>query len=231
MEMLVKLFLITHIAAGTTALLVGLIPMLAKKGGRLHNRAGRIYVYCMIIVAASAVLLCVSQPFKLFRLFLAGIAVFSFYLSFTGWRATKQKKTSPTLGDQLLTYVTLVVSVGMIGFGGWLISQSSSFLSILFTFFGILTLIFATQDFRRIGKKPAPQHWFFQHITRMGGSYISAFTAFIVVNTGRIVANGAPEWIGLAGWIAPSVIGGMLISRTVRYYKQKFSGSKQVVIN
>lgn len=231
MATLVTLFLIIHIAAGTTALLVGLIPMMAKKGGRLHNRAGLIYVYCMIVVAASAILMCISQPFKLFRLFLAGIAVFSFYLSFTGWRATKQKKTGPALGDQLLTYVTLVVSLGMIGFGGWLISQASSFMSILFTFFGILTLVFATQDFRRIGKLPEPQHWFFQHFTRMGGSYISAFTAFVVVNTGRVVANGAPEWIGLVGWIAPSVIGGMLIGRTVRYYKMKFSGSKKLAVN
>lgn len=230
METLVKLSLITHIATGTIALVTGLIPMLAKKGSRLHNRAGLLYVYCMIAVAASAVFLCVFQPFKLFRLFLAGIAVFSFYLSFTGWRATKQKKTGPAFGDRVLTFVTLAVSIGMIGFGGWLLSQSFSVVSVLFTFFGVLTMTFAVQDVRLIGKTPEAQHWFFQHFTRMGGSYISAFTAFVVVNIGRIAGDHVPAWLGLAGWIAPSLIGGMLIGRTVRYYKIKFSNPKKVAV-
>lgn len=78
MKTLILTLLITHIAAGFTALLVGLIPMFFEKGNRLHKRAGLIYVYCMIVVAATAMLLCVLQPFKMMRLFLAGIAVFSF---------------------------------------------------------------------------------------------------------------------------------------------------------
>lgn len=229
MKSLVNLFLITHIVTGTIALLVGLIPMFSKKGSRLHNRAGLIYVYCMIAVAASAILLCILQPFKIFRLFLAGIAVFSFYLSFTGWRATKQKKSGPVLGDRLLTYTTLAVSVGMIGFGGWIITQGGEFISILFTFFGILTLVFASQDYRQFGKPVEKNHWFFQHFTRMGGSYISAFTAFTVVNIGRLTPDNTPEWLGLAGWIGPSLIGGMLIGRTVRYYKLKFGATQRTV--
>lgn len=98
MKTVILSLLILHIATGITALLVGLIPMIAKKGGRLHNRVGLIYVYCMIAVAVSALLLCVLQPFKMMRLFLTGIAVFSFYLSMTGWRATKQKKYRANTG-------------------------------------------------------------------------------------------------------------------------------------
>jgi uncharacterized membrane protein len=64
--------------------------MFSKKGGKLHNRSGLLYVYCMITVAVTALLLCGLQPFKMMRLFLTGIAVFSFYLCFTGWRATSQ---------------------------------------------------------------------------------------------------------------------------------------------
>lgn len=229
MTTLVNLFLLIHIATGTSALLSGLVSMLTKKGRQLHNRAGLIYVYCMIIVAASAIVLCVIQPFKLFRFFLAGIALFSFYLSVTGWRATKQKKSGPALGDKLLTYFTMAVSISMIGFGGWLISQGGAFLSILFTFFGLLTFTFAAQDYRRFGKRIEKNHWFFQHFTRMGGSYISAFTAFVVVNIGRF-ATDAPEWLVLTGWIAPSLIGGLFIGRTVGYYKAKFDTSKKLAV-
>ena len=107
MKTIIISLLIIHIATGCTALLVGLIPMFSKKGSRLHNRAGLIYVYCMIVVAVSALLLCVLQPLKMMRIFLTGIAIFSFYLSMTGWRATKQKKSGPTQADKILTYITL----------------------------------------------------------------------------------------------------------------------------
>ncbi|QHV98710.1 DUF2306 domain-containing protein [Spirosoma endbachense] len=230
MKTLIISLLIIHIATGFTALLVGLIPMFSKKGSLLHNRAGLVYVYCMITVAITALLLCGLQPFRMMRLFLTGIAIFSFYLSMTGWRATKQKKTGPTNGDRVLTYVTLAVSVLMVGFGMYLtIQNGTSFFPILFTFFGGLTGVFAMQDVRRFGVESTEKmHWFFQHFTRMGGSYIATFTAALVTNIGRIVPAEAPDWIATAGWIAPSLLGGMLIGRTVRYYKAKFAETESV---
>ena len=225
MKTLILSLLITHITAGFTALVVGLIPMFFEKGSRLHKRAGLIYVYCMIIVAATALLLCTLQPFKMMRLFLAGIAVFSFYLCITGWRATKQKKTSPTTADKALTFATLFVSLAMIGFGVYLLSiNGASFLPIVFTFFGVLTLVFAGRDVQFMTKPTEKMHWFFQHFTRMGGSYIATFTAALVTNIGRILPATAPEWTYTMSWILPSIIGGMLIGRTVRYYRQKFGG-------
>ena len=220
-----------HVVAGTSALLAGLIPMFSPKGNRLHNRTGRLYVWCMIIVAGTALLMCGLQPFKMLRLFLTGIAVLSFYLCVTGWRATKQKKSGPALTDKLLTYITLVVSVAMMGFGACLMAlNGATFFPILFTFFGGLTFSFARQDYRQFNRPTEKMHWFFQHFTRMGGSYIATFTAFLVNNMIRIVPADAPEWIGLAGWIAPSLIGGMLIGRTVAYYKQRASVSKATLI-
>lgn len=227
MKTLIIALLIIHIITGVTALLVGLIPMFSKKGSRLHNRAGLVYVYCMITVAISALLLCGLQPFKMMRLFLTGIAVFSFYLSVTGWRATKQKKTGPTASDRMLTHFTLLVSVVMIGFGIYLMSQPGNvFFPTLFTFFGVLTGVFAGRDYRLIGQPAEKMHWFFQHVTRMGGSYIATFTAALVTNTERILPANAPDWAATIGWIAPSLIGGLLIGRTVRYYKRKFDESK-----
>lgn len=223
MKTLITVLLISHVAAGTIALLIGLVPMISKKGGPLHNRTGRVYVWCMTYVAATAALLFVLKPFSIFRLFLAGIAVFSFYLSTTGWRAVKQKKTGFTPVDHWLTYITLVVSLGMIGYGLFLITRSASFMSILFTFFGILTLVFASRDFFLFRRPLEKMHWFFQHFTRMGSSYVAAFTAFIV-NNGRMLPAGTPEWVSLASWIVPPIIGGMLIGRTVAFYKKKFAG-------
>ncbi|WP_080054024.1 DUF2306 domain-containing protein [Spirosoma aerolatum] len=231
MKTLISSLLILHVATGSIALLVGLIPMIAKKGGRLHNRAGLVYVYCMITVAITALLLCGLQPFKMMRLFLTGIAVFSFYLSMTGWRATKQKKAGLSSFDKGLTWATLVVSLAMIGFGGYLLlTRGASFFPILFSFFGTLTLVFAGRDIQFMTKPVEKMHWFFQHFTRMGGSYIATFTAALVTNLPRLLPSSAPEWMYTAGWIVPSLVGGMLIGRTVAYYKKKFNAPKVTVV-
>ena len=63
--------------------------------------------------------------------------------------------------------------------------------------------------------------WLLRHLTRMGGSYISATTAFVVVNLGRWLPAGAPSWAGLVGWIAPTIVGSLLIGWAVRGYKAK----------
>lgn len=230
MKTLILSLLILHIATGFTALMVGLIPMFSKKGSRLHNRAGLIYVYCMITVAVTALLLCVLQPFKMMRLFLTGIAIFSFYLSMTGWRATKQKKNGPATFDKGLTFITLAVSLLMIGFGVYLmVLNGASFFPILFSFFGVLTLVFAGRDIQLMAQPAEEMHWYFQHFTRMGGSYIATFTAALVTNLGRMLPENAPEWVATAVWIAPSMVGGFLIARTVRYYKAKFDKSSPIL--
>lgn len=224
MKTLITSLLITHIATGCIALVVGLIPMFVQKGNQMHKRAGLIFVYCMITVAVTALLLCVLQPFKLMRLFLTGIAVFSFYLTITGWRATKQKNGQVTTFDRSLSYVTLTVSVAMIGYGVYLlVTNGASFFPIVLAFFGVLTLVFAQKDARQFGRPVEKMHWFFQHLTRMGGAYIATFTAAIVTNIDRIAPAGSLDWIATLLWIAPSLIGGMVIGRTVRHYMIKFA--------
>lgn len=218
-----KILLLIHVLAGFTALIVGLMPMLLQKGTRFHKRAGLVYVYCMFTVAVTALLLCTLQPFKMIRLFLTGIAIFSFYLCVTGWRATKQKTNGPTQADKILTYVVMAVSVGMVGVGGYLLTNKASVLAVLFAIFGFLTFKNAWYDVQSFSKRPEKMHWFYHHITRMGGSYIATFTAFLVNNAHWITPRDAPAWTETFGWITPAVVGGMLVARTVRQYKQKFS--------
>ncbi len=44
----------THIAAGVLALLVGLGPLMSKKGGKLHRRAGAIFAFIGAVVLGTA---------------------------------------------------------------------------------------------------------------------------------------------------------------------------------
>lgn len=48
------------VGAGVTALVLFWVPALTRKGGRLHRRAGRIYLWAMGIVVATAMPLSIA---------------------------------------------------------------------------------------------------------------------------------------------------------------------------
>lgn len=230
MNFLVKITLIVHVAAGFLALLVGLVPMLAKKGTRLHKVTGLIFYWCMAIVCVTAVYLVFFKPSTLFLLF---IAILSFYFCFTGRRMLRLKKSQHafTLTDRVAAYLALGASVAMAGLGVQAVVEffttgSLSVFGLLYFFFaGILfsnarydVMLTRHPEKARDGKK----EWFYGHITRMSGSYIATVTAFATVNT-RYLPNHH-FLVDIAAWTLPGIIGGMLIGCTIRYYKEKTGG-------
>ncbi|HEX8830902.1 MAG TPA: hypothetical protein VF705_07045, partial [Longimicrobium sp.] len=50
-----KPFLFVHLAGGSLALVAGYAALFAPKGGRLHRRAGTLFVYTMIAMGIGAV--------------------------------------------------------------------------------------------------------------------------------------------------------------------------------
>src|SRR2546427_13147193 len=62
--------------------------MLTAKGGRTHRRWGKVYFWAMAAVALTAVVLAVWRPV----VFLALLAVFSFYSAFSGYRSLFRKR-------------------------------------------------------------------------------------------------------------------------------------------
>ncbi len=220
MEIVLKMALYVHIVAGFTALTTGLVPMFAKKGGKAHVFWGNVFYWAMFLVALTA-LMRFKMEFRL--IFLTGIAFFSFYNTFTGARLVRMKKNlQPEFVDWFGAILTVVSAFAMMAFGVLAYQKGVAFYAILFTIFGVFSLLMATEDLRVfLGKKVVnntgavqARYWFQNHISRMGGAYIATVTAFLVVNN--------PPYIpGLVVWIAPGVIGGMIIGRTRRYYMEK----------
>jgi hypothetical protein len=58
------------------------VPLLTAKGGKTHRRRGTIYFWALAVVAITAMVLELWFPI----LFLAFIAVFSFYFASRGYR-------------------------------------------------------------------------------------------------------------------------------------------------
>ena len=82
-----KGLLVVHIACGFGSFLLAPVALATAKGGKQHKRWGMVYLWAMGGVAATALPMALYRPV----LFLAMVAVFSFYAAFSGYRVLKLK--------------------------------------------------------------------------------------------------------------------------------------------
>ena len=201
-----------HIAAGTLALFVAPAAMLTAKGGRAHRRLGKLYFWSMSVTALTAVLLALWRP----TVFLALLAVFSFYMAFAGYRSLFHKR--PDRGDRATPLdwtaatITMAASVGMVVQG---VSASVTVrqpLGLVPIVFGVLGVVLAGKDLLAFSRPPSdPTAWWFNHMSGMLGSYIAAVTAFSVVNFTFLPTA--------VRWLWPTALGVPLIVFWITYYR------------
>jgi len=84
-----KVILISHVAAGMIALIVGLIAMTAKKYSKLHRGSGQIYFWLVSIVCLTGAILPFFNWSKNWWLLL--VSLFSYFFAFKGWKAEKKR--------------------------------------------------------------------------------------------------------------------------------------------
>ncbi|RYD74005.1 MAG: DUF2306 domain-containing protein, partial [Verrucomicrobiaceae bacterium] len=174
MDTLFLAFLWTHIAAGTMALLAGPIAMVARKGGQNHRRGGRLFFWAMMWIAISAVALSLMRS----GTFLLLVGVFSFYLTFTGYRIIYRKTPAQRAGaiDWIAAILALAGSLGLVV---WAQTQAARGIALVSLTFAGIGAIFAITDMARFIRPPSdPNAWWFVHMTRMLASYIATVTAF-----------------------------------------------------
>ncbi len=206
-----------HIAAGSTAFVMAPLALLTAKGGKAHRRWGKIYFWSMAVVASTAMVLAIYRPV----LFLALVAVFSFYAAFSAYRVLflknlprGEKVTWPDWGAAIFTFAASLV-LALLGVVKPVLVQNMSIPSIVF---GIIGMMLAAKSMWQFLHPPKEKmFWWYEHLGNMLGSYIAAWTAFSVVTIGRFVHGG---WVI---WVLPTAIGVPAISLTTAYYKRKFT--------
>lgn len=217
-----KVILIFHILVGTSALGSGLVAIFAAKGHNNHNKSGRIFELSMYAVAVSAILMCLLK----FNPFLLAIGIFALYLTYTGKRALfyfRLRETHQiTLQDKLPPVAGLITSLFMIGFPAWQMLVQENFFVPILAVFGVGLLLSSTGDLASLRKPElftaGNKRWLLKHIATMGGAYISTVTAFLVTSV-----HISQQWLV---WVAPTIIGGILIARTIRNWSGKLKLAK-----
>jgi len=219
MELLDRITLITHIAFGSISLLVFWIPVFTKKGGKLHNQAGKLYMYTMWVVVGSAALL------SIFNFILEDYittAFLGFLTILTGhplWYAVailKYKKKIPEGLVKIRKILLLILVLSGAGLVLWSILLKLQGPSILLLIFGILGLLQLPLLLRSTKKLQEDGNWIAAHINGMITSGIAAYTAFFAFGGGTFFGEIFTGPLIAIPWVLPSIIGTIFISRELR---------------
>ena len=135
-----------HILAGFISLGIAYFLLFIKKGNKRHKKLGMIYVYGMSTIFVTAIPLSLLGEFNPF---LFVIAIFSFYLAFSGYRQGRDRngareKKDKVLGVFITTTSILFYSMAVCLF---LFIDSMWITSIVF---GSIALGLGFNDFRRM---------------------------------------------------------------------------------
>jgi uncharacterized membrane protein len=227
-EILTHYGLIFHVTVGMIGFFVAPAAMLTVKGGLWHRRWGKIYFWAMTAAAISAVLLSTMGMRQ--NLFLTFIGIFSFYLSYSGYRVLYQKRPAQGQGpkpyDWAMAMGTAIAGSALVLLGVTKPSPMWAYISTVAIALGGACVITAAQDIHRFLKPPADKNfWWYSHMAGMLGSYIAATTAFLVNNALRMHFPG-PVWIW---WLLPTAVGVPAIAIWTRSYRKKFNKPAQPV--
>ncbi len=199
-EQILPVLLYTHIAAGGTALLSGMVAIVTPKGDKVHKRSGKVYFYAMLLVALSAFVISVIKS----NAFLLAISIFSFYLTYFGYRALKNRTAKFVWYDWAVIIFSTANALYMVYTR-----------NIVLVAFGLILVMLASRNAQAqlSGEeklKEARKLRLLSHSGNMLGSYIATVTAFTVVNINFV----KPGWIV---WLLPTALG----LPAIMYYNRK----------
>ena len=218
-----QIILYLHAFAGAVALLIAPLAMLASKGSDAHRRWGKVFFYAMTVVVITAIVSCIFRP----NILMALVALFSFHMLASGYRALYLKKLHEGQRMQRWDYIlqgSAAVINGALFLWGLinLTMGRRDSASIIFFVFGTIGLFMVWSNVHRFYKRSVDKReWLYMHMTGFLGGYIATVSAFSAVNLTMI----QPEWLQ---WLWPTIIGSPLIAYWIRYYRKGFAKGKRV---
>jgi len=223
--MWMKVFLGVHVTAGASSFLLAPVALITAKGGKQHKRWGMVYLWSMGMVAATALPMALYRPV----LFLALVAVFSFYAAFSGYRVLKLKELarggSARPIDWIAGGITFVSSACLALFGIFKPAWVQNF-GIVAVVFGCLGMRLAYMQMLSFVRKPKEKmFWWYTHLGNFIGSYIAAWTAFSVVTLEPLFHTAS-----IIVWLWPTAVGVPAIVLTTIYYKRKFASRARAAV-
>lgn len=233
---------VSHIAIGSVALVLFWVPVLARKGGPLHVRVGKIYVMAMYAVAVSAFLASIialidpvgirrpgetfdvadaavlAARYRTFSLFLLMLSVLVYSALRHGLAALAARQNPNAMKHithkaTIASLAVLALAVGVFGL------MEMQLLPIIFAAISLLAAFNMMRDVQKIAH--TRKELVIAHLNGLIGSGIGAYTAFFAFGGARFLGEWLPGQWQVLPWVLPTIIGTAAIYRLSKRYQPK----------
>lgn len=243
MKPLHDVLIVTHIVLGFIGLVAFWVPVVARKGGRLHVRAGRVFLYSAYVVAGSAIALSAMtlvDPFATHPgdrpadpaavpgaarrlrevfVFLGYLGILTLATVHHGVRAIQHGRRRERLATPFHAAVNVAAILAGAAVGALGIARGQ-IVFVALAPIGFLVGIPALRYPRRPAKERMG-HWY-EHLGAMIGGGIAFHTAFAVFGIQRFVDYSLDGVAALFPWVAPAIVGTIGIAIWQRRYRKRF---------
>lgn len=243
MSLIHTTLLYLHIALGAVALLLYWLPVIARKGSKLHINAGKVFYYLMLIVSGSGIVLSLLGLYDPIGIYTAGKQMTAAQIErMLIWRIPLSQFL---LLLSLLTWVTVRHAIGVLHakndrsmlrrwfYQGPVLVLFPTALYVayqgltvgmpLLIIFAVVSLVTASTISLYVYKKEIkPRAWIIEHFSSMVGSGIAVYTAFFAAGGRSMLSQWLPEQWQLVSWLAAPVIGVSAMILLTGYYKRKY---------
>lgn len=222
-----------HVAGGVLGLLVMGVPLLARKGGRLHRGAGKLFAAAMIVagvsgVAMAAAWLAAPRAFtaeaavgalRANAVFLATLGLLMLCAVQQMLRALTRKRQAAPRPSRL----DLLLPAACVGAGAMAVVVGVVAGAPLHLGFGALAIVTAVGDLRFVLRPlRTPRAWWYQHMSGAMVAMISAVTAFLVIGGRRWLAGLLAPELAWTLWVAPTLVLVPVFSAWTARWRQRF---------
>ena len=224
------LLLTPHIIAGVVALASMIVPLVARKGGRLHRRVGWVFVVAMTIVSITAFALAIwrftmadaqhpnAHAIGFFLLYVATLTAAGVSSGLRPLRFKDRTRSHRNAWDLGISTANVAMGLATLVYG----VLDHRTLLVAFSFVGLIT---GAAQLRYWLRAPTTHvHWWFAHMSGMLGSCLAALTALVVVNAAQL----GTRTFATAIWIAVPALGGPAVFAWTAYYRRRFAATRAV---
>lgn len=243
---------VVHIAAGFVGLAAFWVPVVARKGGRWHRGAGRVFTACATVVGVTAVVsatYAVVDPVAFLRVraevsperlaravdatrtlgvFLGMLGVAMLTSLRFAHRALALRHDPRALDEPI--GIALHAASGVLGAVTLAMGIASG--HPLVAGFSLVGLVTAA-DFARIRRRPlpTPMSWWYHHMGGMLGCGIAFHTAFLVFGGARLFGISFDSAWAAVPWLVPSAVGIPATALWVRAYQRRFGELRPTAVS
>jgi uncharacterized membrane protein len=173
--------LILHITAGFGAVLVGVLPIVTRKGSRPHRLSGRVFVGLMATLLACAWIMTAIH----FSAYFLGLSATATMAVFSGVRVLRRKRPDLRAEDRPKA-LDWILTLGVVAVGLWVLGLvvmgGAGDTAPVATALAWGALAYGGWDLWRFARPTdwpfSPELWTYEHLVKMLGAYSAVLAAF-----------------------------------------------------